>query len=852
MNSPRTLSSAIALTVLAAAAAAAQERGAAGQVPALQAPGPQYRAGGLHRFLLGREYRSLWTTPVSAPVLNLQTFAGGLRAVSKGGGKQTRSLLLVAADGRQFFFRAVDKDASVLLPEELRSTVAGDVVRDQTSSALPTAPPVVARLLTAAGILHADEGLFVLPRGPELGEFEAEFGGMMGFLQERIGGADGPPGHWNGATEIIGSDTLIARAERSPDDRVNARAYAAARLFDVLIGDWDRHRDQWVWVRYGEARPHEWLPVPRDRDQAFAKYDGFLFYFARQTAPQLTNFGKGYSYVPGATWNGRDLDRRFLVELERPVWDSVAKGLQAKLTDAVINDAVEALPPEHYRLQGATLAQALRARRDRLPEAAKRYYELLAGQVDVSGTEEAEEAQITRIPSGGIEVTLSRRDGTGAPYFTRRFERGTTQEVRVFLNGGDDSAIVRGDGGGIRLRILGGPGQDRLVDSSRGGEKFYDDPSGPDRTGGLASDIDRRPYKPPPQKNPNAPPPRDWGQRWAVNPSASYGPDMGALLGGTAVLTTYGFRKYPYASRHLVRAGFATGPKTYRADYRGEFRRENSRGYADILAHASGVDVINFHGFGNEIAAPNDREFYRVTQDAFGLQPALAFSLADGKATLKVGPIFKYVSTDDRAGRFLSTLGDLYGTGTFGEVGGRLDLQFDSRDRPTAATRGVFLELGGKVYPAVWDVDSTFGEVHGLITTYLTAPVPLNPTLALRAGGRKLWGTYPYFEAAFIGDASNVRLGRANRYAGDASAYGSAELRLALGRAQVVLPAHVGIFGLTDVGRVFLEGESSDQWHTAVGGGLWLAFLDRAHTLSVAVASSEERTGVYVQAGFGF
>jgi hypothetical protein len=68
----------------------------------------------------------------------------------------------------------------------------------------------------------------------------------------------------------------------------------------------------------------------------------------------------------------------------------------------------------------------------------------------------------------------------------------------------------------------------------------------------------------------------------------------------------------------------------------------------------------------------------------------------------------------------------------------------------------------------------------------------------------------------------------------------------------VVLPADIGVFGLADAGRVFLEGESSDEWHTAFGGGLWLAFLDRAYTVSVAAASSDERTGVYVQAGFAF
>jgi hemolysin activation/secretion protein len=149
-------------------------------------------------------------------------------------------------------------------------------------------------------------------------------------------------------------------------------------------------------------------------------------------------------------------------------------------------------------------------------------------------------------------------------------------------------------------------------------------------------------------------------------------------------------------------------------------------------------------------------------------------------------------------------------------------------------------------------VDSVFGEVHGEARTYLTVRAPLEPTLALRAGGKKLWGQYPFFEAAFVGGASTVRLGRVNRYAGDASVYGSAELRFALARFELVLPTQLGIFGLADAGRVFLSGEDSDQWHTAFGGGLSLSYLQRAYTFSVALASGDERTAIYAQAGFGF
>jgi hypothetical protein len=515
---------------------------------------------------------------------------------------------------------------------------------------------------------------------------------------------------------------------------------------------------------------------------------------------------------------------------------------------------VREFPPEHASLKGASISAALRARRDHLLEAARDYYDLLAKQVDVHGSSLADEASVVRHADGIVELTLSRGDGTSAtaePYFHRRFDPRSTSEVRLSLGPGDDRAVVRGGRDGSLVRILGGEGRDRLVDSSRGGgERFYDEPDAAEKTGGLGTKIDRRPYTAP-RKDPRSPPPRDWGKRWTNSTWATIGPDLGLLIGGGRTLTVYGFRKDPFASRHRFRAGLATGPMSYRVDYRGEFRRENSTGYFDMHVRASGIDVVTFHGFGNEIVAPGNTEFYRVTQDAFSLLPSLILPLGR-EGTFRVGGILKYASTDPRPGRFLATQGDLYGTGNFGQVGAGVTARFDSRNRSNAATEGVLLEIGGSVYPPVWDVDSTFGEAHAEAATYLTPRIPLQPTLALRVGGRKLWGQYPFFEAAFIGGASTVRLGRVNRYAGDAAAYGSTELRIPLARVTLVLPADVGVFGLADVGRVFIEGESSDKWHSAVGGGIWLAYLERANTISAAVAAGEEHTGLYVQAGFGF
>ena len=91
-----------------------------------------------------------------------------------------------------------------------------------------------------------------------------------------------------------------------------------------------------------------------------------------------------------------------------------------------------------------------------------------------------------------------------------------------------------------------------------------------------------------------------------------------------------------------------------------------------------------------------------------------------------------------------------------------------------------------------------------------------------------------------------------HRFAGDAAVYGNAELRLRLARIFVLLPEELGVFGLVDAGRVYLAGETSDRWHAAVGGGVWVAFLSRTNTLSVAAAHSVEGTRAYVRAGFGF
>jgi len=302
-----------------------------------------------------------------------------------------------------------------------------------------------------------------------------------------------------------------------------------------------------------------------------------------------------------------------------------------------------------------------------------------------------------------------------------------------------------------------------------------------------------------------------------------------------------------------VRAGYATAAQTYRAEFTGEFRGIVPPAIVRLHLRASGIDVLRFYGFGNETPGPGSKDFHKVKPQEYLVAPALEFPFSKA-ASFSIGPVLKFAHTDLVSGTLIDALRP-YGVGDLGQVGGAAEFQFDTRDHPRAARHGITFVLGGSYYARALDVTSPFGEGHAEASSYLTARIPLHPTLALRVGGKKVWGTFdsiPFYEMAYIGGATTVRGFFDHRFAGDAAVYGNVELRLSVARLFLLVPVQFGVFGLGDAGRVYLSGETSDRWHAGAGGGLWFSFLSAANTLSVAAAHSVEGTRVYVRAGFAY
>jgi outer membrane protein assembly factor BamA len=217
---------------------------------------------------------------------------------------------------------------------------------------------------------------------------------------------------------------------------------------------------------------------------------------------------------------------------------------------------------------------------------------------------------------------------------------------------------------------------------------------------------------------------------------------------------------------------------------------------------------------------------------------------------ISFGPIVQYSTTETNAGRLIATE-QPYGFGNFGEAGVRLGLRYDRRDDPRNAKHGFLIDVNSSAFPAIWDVKSTFSQASGSAATYFKLPLPLHPVLALRGGGRKVWGDAPFHEAAFLGGVDTLTGVVPQRYAGDASVFGNSELRIPVWSVRTWLPLDFGILGYADAGRVYVDGSSPGGWHSVAGGGVWIGVLDPGTGVSVLFTNSRENR-VVVGTGLRF
>ena len=130
-------------------------------------------ASAFKRFVLGNNYRKEWATPVNLKVFNIKKEKGGFTIVSLGGGKETRSLRLRDKTGREWTLRTINKDPEKAIPENLRGSLAQEIVQDLISAANPYGPLTIPPMAKALGITTPQPEFFFVPDDPAFGYLPA-------------------------------------------------------------------------------------------------------------------------------------------------------------------------------------------------------------------------------------------------------------------------------------------------------------------------------------------------------------------------------------------------------------------------------------------------------------------------------------------------------------------------------------------------------------------------------------------------------------------------------------------------------------------------------------------------------
>ncbi len=678
------------------------------------------------------------------------------------------------------------------IPAALRHTLAADVVQDQMSAAHPYGALAVPPLARAAGVPHLQPRLVFIPEDPRLGKYRAGFSSTLALLEAR----DAAPAAPESEQKSHSTEKLIGLLQHDHDNRVDEREVLRARLFDLFIGDWDRHDDQWRWTRSRrQEEVRHFRPVPRDRDQAFYVNTGLLPKLATRKwlLPKFQGFDHRVRDVNTFNFNGRYFDRSFLTGLSLPAWQEMADSLQTYLTDAVIEEAIRQLPDSVYRLSGAKIVAKLKSRRAALGREAVKYYLFLAREVDVTGSNQNELFRVVRQQDGNtlVRVTALNKNGKeGRTVYERTFRRSETREVNVYGLGGDDVFEVSGAADeGITVRIIGGPGSDRIADGSavtgaRRRTRVYDTRTGnelllgPESRDVTANTLGVNRYD------------RKAFRYHYAGPllSAQFNPDDGLFLGAGALVRRQGFRKEPFASQHRLTANYAFATSAYNFDYRGDFT--DALGKLDVqlnLEVKAPNYVNNFFGLGNESPydqAGNAISYYRVRFDEYRSSALLRHRFL-GRQTVFIGPAFERVKVEPTAGRRITQEppGGPGNDDPFRQksYGGLLaGFAFDNRDDPVLPATGTHWHAEAGLFAGLNSHSNNYARLRSDLTLYWSFRLPARVTLATRFGGAVAFGDYEFFQASTLGGLTYLRGLRRNRYEGKSSLYYNTELRLRL------------------------------------------------------------------------
>ncbi|MEC3906781.1 metallophosphoesterase [Tamlana sp. 2201CG12-4] len=838
--------------------------------------------GGLYKFFWGNRYREDFSTKVMAPTVDLDTLLGGLTVIRKGGGHQSKSLRLKDKQGREYVMRALRKNAVQYLQAvafkdqyikgQFNNTYTEGLLLDVFTGSHPYAPFTIGKLSDAVGIYHTNPVLYYVPKQNALGHFASEFGDELYMIEERTDSGHGDKASFGFSNELISTDDVLKKLVKDEDYVLDEEAYVRARLFDMLIGDWDRHEDQWRWAEFKENGKTIYRPVPRDRDQAFSiMADGALLSAATKIVPALRLMQSYDTELKSAKWFNLEpypLDMALINQSDKTVWDTQVRYIMDHLTDEVIDEAFNDFPPEVNQNTIADIRKKLIGRRANLQKISDSYYTHINKYAVVKGTHKDDWFDIERLQNGQTKVSAYRikKDKKADLFHERTYTSAETREIWVYGLDDDDRFEVYGTGDDlIKVRLIGGQNKDRYNIINGKKLKIYDQKSKENEfitnNGSirLTDDYETNIYDYKKLKNSSN----------SFVPTLGANPDDGFKIGFVNTLTYYGFERNPFSSQHTFSGAYYFATNGFDLAYNGEIAKVIGNLNLGFNANFTSPNyAINFFGYGNQTPNPEaddddgldvDLDYNRVKLKTLRFEPALIWRGQLG-ASFKLGVTYESIGVQKTEGRFINDAfvgdnvafnDDFYGINA--------KYQFENSDNEAFPTLGMLFAV-----KTGYTNNMSKSKGFGYIIPELGFDYKLIPSgqlvLATKLKGHVNFGDdFEFYQAANIGANNGLRGYRNERFTGKSAFVQSTDLRLSLRQLKTgLMPLYIGFYGGFDYGRVWVDdallldpSHHSDNWNTSIGGGFF-ANAANMMTLNLSAFHSDDGLRLAFKLGFGF
>ena len=826
---------------------------------------------GFYRFLFGNYYRNYYSTPIQVQAATLEQLHGGLTPLREGGGHQSMSLRLVDKDGKEYVMRGLKKSATKFLQSvafkdryignEFKNTYTEDFLLDFYTSSHPYGAFILDDLSESVGIFHTNPILYYIPKQNALAEFNENFGDELYMVEERPIDEFKDLKSFGKPDAIESTDDVLLNIQKDKKYTIDEAALIRARLFDNIIGDWDRHTDQWRWARYNITKDSVlYKPIPRDHDQAFAKYDGTLLNILLNI-PAARHIRPFKDEIKGIRWLNKaayPMDLAFITNSGEDVWLREARYLKEHLTDEVIDRTFKELPKEVQDDTMEEIKRKLKNRRDDIEKYALQYRKILLKTVLLTGTDKKEKFVITRLPHGKTEVKIFsiKKDGSITQLHNKTYSKKETKELWIYGLDDDDIFEVYGKPhNAITVRMLGGQNHDTYIVEKGNKVKIYDFRSKnntyeTDRKTSLllTNDYEINTYN---FKKPTY-------NFIAGYPMAGYNPDDGVKIGALVNYTVNSFNRMPYSQKHSVAGNifFATGG--FELKYKGIFMNIASKwNFALNVLYTSPKFSSNYFGYGNETPNYQDdisMDYNRVKTQTLSAAPSFFKTMQNG-GFLEVQAQFESIGVENSEGRFINEPGVVpsYIFDHRKYAGVSAQYKFENYDNASLPGLGMTFSILGGWKTSVEDTNLNFPYAEGLLsfTHKITGDDRL--VLATTFKAKTIFNNkFEFYQAAMLGGDNDLRGYRRERFTGKDSFLQSTDLRYTLGKLKnSFLPVKYGLYAGFDYGRVWVDNDNSKKWHNSAGGGFFLNTVD-ALTAKVSYFKGSDRGRVVFGLMFGF